>query len=50
MKTKFLPSENKLSVMSKRTGHELKMGDKVEVKLLKADLSNRRLEFELLEE
>jgi ribonuclease R len=50
MKTKFLPSENKLSVMSKRTGHELKMGDKVEVKLLKADLGNRRLEFELLEE
>lgn len=50
MKTSYLANESKLSVTAKKTGQELKMGDKIKVKLLKADLSNRRLEFELVEE
>ena len=50
MHSKYLPSDNKLSVTEKRTGHELKMGDKIKVRLLKADLGSRRLDFELVEE
>ncbi|MBK8702062.1 MAG: ribonuclease R [Saprospiraceae bacterium] len=34
---------------SKRTGHELKMGDIVRVKLVDADLASRKLEFEMIE-
>ncbi|MBK7010904.1 MAG: ribonuclease R [Saprospiraceae bacterium] len=41
---------SKLKAMSKYTGHEYRMGDLVKVKLLDADLSTRKLEFELLEE
>lgn len=41
---------SKLRAVSTHTGHEFRMGDMVKVKLLDADLSTRRLEFELLEE
>lgn len=49
MHNKYMPSESKLMVTDKRSGHELKMGDRIKVKLLKADIPNRRLEFDLLE-
>ena len=43
-------NENAFSVVGKKTGLSFKMGDKIMVKLLAADLDKRRLEFELVQE
>jgi ribonuclease R len=45
----YILSANKMSAVSKKTGHELKLGDKVKVKLTDVSLSARQLEFTLLE-
>jgi ribonuclease R len=48
MITPYKLDESKLKAYSKGIGHEIKMGDKVRVKLVDADLTSRRLEFEYL--
>ena len=39
----------KLKASAKRTGHEIKMGEIIKVKLMEADLTTRRLEFKLVD-
>lgn len=43
-------SDSRLVATGRRTGYEIKMGDRVQVKVLGTDLENRLIDFELLEE
>jgi ribonuclease R len=45
----YILSSNKMSAVSKKTGHELKLGDRVKVKLTDVSLSSRQLDFILVE-
>lgn len=46
---RFLIKENKIKAMGLRKGRDLKLGDKLRVKILEADLVNRQIEMQLVE-
>lgn len=46
----YVMHQNRLKAISKQTGHELKLGSQVRVKLEATDLSLRQLEFRLITE
>ena len=46
----YTVADSRLVATGRRTGHELKMGDRVTVKVLGTDIENRLIDFELLEE
>jgi ribonuclease R len=45
----YILAPSKLKAISKISGHEIRMGEKVKVKLIDADLTARQLEFRLIE-
>ncbi len=49
MSEHYTISDSRLVATAKRSGSEIKMGDRVMVKILDADLENRLIEMELLE-
>lgn len=46
----YTVSDSRLVATGRRSGYEIKMGDRVQVKVLGTDLENRLIDFELLEE
>ena len=46
----YVVADSRLIARGKRSGHEMKMGDRVQVKVLGTDIDNRLIDFELLEE
>ena len=46
----YTVADSRLIATGRRTGHEIKMGDRVTVKVLGTDIENRLIDFELLEE
>ncbi|MEL6274975.1 MAG: ribonuclease R [Bacteroidota bacterium] len=49
MDEKYELADNKLSMKGGRSGKQLRMGDRVRVRILEADLSRRRIDMELVE-
>ena len=45
----FIVKENRIKAIGTRRGIDLKLGDRVTVKILKADLANRLIEMELID-
>lgn len=43
-------ADSRLVATGKRTGHEIRMGDRVHVKVLDTDMESRQIEFKLIEE
>lgn len=46
----YTVADSRLVATGRRSGHEIKMGDRVQVKVLGTDIDNRLIDFELLEE
>ena len=46
----YTVADSRLVATGRRTGDEIKMGDRVQVKVLGTDIDNRLIDFELLEE